>query len=110
MKDDPRFRAALDLLNAGDYAEAADAFEELFFEAVRDEVEPLRALMQIATGFHHIERGRARAAIERLEEGIAAMDRITNDYGLDVAALRADVADAVARLRARRRVRRIKVA
>lgn len=109
MTDDPSFRAAIAQLNAGDYAEAADAFEELFFEAVRDEVEPVRALMQVATGMHHIERGQARAAIERLEEGIAAIDRITNAHGIDVAALRAAVADAVARLRAHQPVRRVRV-
>jgi len=109
MKDDPRFRAAIEQLNAGDYAEAADALEELFFEAVRDEVEPVRALMQVATGMHHIERGQARAAIERLEEGIAAIDRITNDHGLDVTALRAAAARAVAQLRAQQRVARVGV-
>jgi len=109
MTEDPRFRAAIEQLNAGDYAEAADAFEELFFEAVRDEVEPVRALMQVATGMHHIERGQARAAIERLEEGVAAIDRITNDYGIDVIALRAAVSRAVAQLRARERVTRVRV-
>src|SRR5436190_6188981 len=109
MTEDPRFRAAIEQLNSGDYAEAADAFEELFFEAVRDEVEPLRALMQVATGMHHIERGQARAAIERLEEGVAAIDRVTNDHGLDVTALRAAVARAVAQLRARQRVARVAV-
>jgi len=109
VQDDPRFRAAIEQLNAGDYAEAADAFEELFFEAVRDEVEPVRALMQVATGMHHIERGQARAAIERLEEGVAAIDRITNDHGLDVNALRAAVVRAVAQLRDRQRVTRVRV-
>ena len=99
MNDDPRFRAAVAQLNAGDYAEAADAFEELFFEAVREEVEPMRALMQVATGMHHIERGQARAAI----------DRIAGDPGFDVSALRAGVVEAVARLRARRPVRRVVV-
>src|SRR2546423_13833246 len=107
--DDPRFLAAVAQINAGDYAEAADALEELFFEAVRDEVEPVRALMQIATGMHHIERGQARAAVERLEEGIAAIDRVTNDHGVDVIALRAAVARAVAQLRARERVARVSV-
>jgi len=109
VQDDPRFRAAIEQLNAGDYAEAADAFEELFFEAVRDEVEPVRALMQVATGMHHIERGQARAAIERLEEVVAAIDRITNDHGLDVNALRAAVVRAVAQLRDRQRVTRVRV-
>ena len=109
MKDDPRFRPAIELLNAGDYAEAADAFEELFFEAVRDEVAVVRALMQVATGMHHIERGQARAAIDRLEEGIVAIDRVTDGHGIDVVALRAAVAAAVARLRERRPVRRVVV-
>ncbi|HEV2719457.1 MAG TPA: DUF309 domain-containing protein [Thermoanaerobaculia bacterium] len=109
MNDDPRFRAAIAQLNAGDYAEAADAFEEIFFEAVRDEVEPVRALMQVATGMHHIERGQARAAIERLEEGIAAIDRVTNAYGVDFDSLRAGVARAVAQLRAHERVTRVAV-
>src|SRR6476469_6527504 len=107
MTEDPRFRSGSEQLNAGDYAEAADGFEELFFEAVRDEVEPVRALMQVATGMHHIERGQARAAIERLEEGIAAIDRITNDQGIDVIALRAAVARSVAQLRERRKVSRV---
>ena len=96
-------------MNAGDYAEAADGFEELFFEAVRDEVEPVRALMQIATGMHHIERGQARAAIERLEEGVAAIDRITNAHGIDIAALRADTLRAIEQLRTRRKVVRVNV-
>src|SRR4029078_11830101 len=83
MKDDPRFHAAIALLNAGDYAEAADAFEELFFESVRGEVELVRALMQVATGMLHIERGQARAAIERLEEGIGAGDRVPRGHGIE---------------------------
>src|SRR5438105_197521 len=69
----------------------------------------VRAVMQVATGMHHIERGQARAAVERLEEGIAAIDRITNDHGVDVIALRAAVARAVAQLRARERVTRVSV-
>jgi len=109
VNEDPRFRAAIAQLNAGDYAEAADTLEELFFEAVRDEVEPVRALMQVATGMHHIERGQARAAIERLEEGIAAIDRVTNEHGIDFAALRAGVARAIAQLRAHERVSRVRV-
>jgi hypothetical protein len=109
MKDDPRFHAAIALLNAGDYAEAADAFEELFFESVRGEVELVRALMQVATGMLHIERGQARAAIERLEEGIAAIDRVTDAHGIDCAALRAAASAAVERLREHRPVRRVVV-
>jgi len=109
MKDDPRFRAAIEQLNAGDYAEAADAFEELFFEAVRDEVEPVRALMQVAVGMHHIDRGQARAAIERLEEAVLAIDRTTNEHGVDFPAMREAVVRAIEQLRAHERVTRVAV-
>jgi hypothetical protein len=107
VQDDPRFRRAVALLNEGEYYDSADAFEELFFEAVRDEIEPVRALMQVGVGMHHIERGQARAAIERLEEAVLAIDRVTNAHGLDFAALRAGVARAIEQLRAREPVSRV---
>lgn len=109
MQDDPRFRHAVALLNAGEYYDAADAFEDLFFEAVRDEREPVRALMQVAAGMHHIERGQARAAIERLEAALPAIDAVTNEYGIDFPALRAAVVRAVEQLRAHEKVTRVGV-
>jgi len=90
MNDDPRFLAAIAHFNDGDFDLAADGFEELFFEAVRDEVELVRALMQVATGIHHVERNQFRAAIERLQEAVRAIDAVTNDRGYDFARLRAD--------------------
>lgn len=47
--------------------------------------------MQVATGIHHVERNQFRAAVERLEEAIRAIDAITNDRGYDFARLRDDV-------------------
>ena len=91
MHDDPRLLAAIAHFNAGDFDLAADGFEELFFEAVRDEVAFIRALMQVATGIHHVERNQFRAAIERLQEGVRAIDTVVNDRGYDFAKLRADV-------------------
>jgi hypothetical protein len=99
LEDDPRFTAALELLAAGDALEASDAFEELYFEAVRDEVPLVRVLLQISTGLHHVARGQRRAAVERLEEGVRAMGEVTNAFGLDLGALRDDVRDAVERIR-----------
>src|SRR5688500_19783256 len=69
LEDDPRFAAARAHFDAGDWLEASDLFEELYFEAVRDEVPLVRLLLQISTGMHHIARGQRRAAVERLEEG-----------------------------------------
>src|SRR6185436_9945168 len=57
LEDDPRFSEALRFFRDGDWLEASDLFEELFFEAVRDEVPLVRVLLQISTGMHHLSRG-----------------------------------------------------
>ena len=99
LEDDPRFADALRHFHDGDWLEASDRFEELFFEAVRDEVPLVRVLLQISTGMHHISRGQRRAAVERLEEGLRAMSEVTNARGVNLAAI-ADLArDAIARCR-----------
>ncbi len=84
LGDDPRFAAALRHLEDGDWLEASDLFEELFFEAVRDEVPLVRVLLQLSTGFHHVSRGQRRAARERLEEGLKAMGEVSNAFGVDL--------------------------
>ncbi len=92
LEEDPRFAAALAHFAAGDWLEASDLFEELFFEAVRDEVPLVRALLQVSTGMHHIGRGQRRAAVERLAEGLRVIDTVTNPRGVDLAALREQAA------------------
>ena len=87
LEDDPRFSEALRYFRDGDWLEASDLFEELFFEAVRDEVPLVRVLLQISTGMHHISRGQRRAAVERLEEGLRAMSQVTNARGVDLKAI-----------------------
>lgn len=89
LEDDPRFAEALAHFARGDWLEASDLFEELFFEAVRDEVPLVRTLLQISTGMHHLSRGQRRAAVERLEEGLRALDTVTNRRGVDLEAVRA---------------------
>lgn len=88
LEHDPRFHDALRHLAAGDWLEASDLFEELYFEAVRDEVPLVRALLQVSTGMHHLSRGQRRAARERLEEGLRVLDTVTNARGVDLDALR----------------------
>lgn len=97
LEDDPRFAAALRHFDEGDWLEASDLFEELYFEAVRDEVPLVRFLLQISTGFHHIARGQRRAARERLEEGLRGIAEIKNARGVDVESIRARVEEVLKR-------------
>jgi hypothetical protein len=99
LEDDPRFAAALKHMDDGDWLEASDLFEDLYFEAVRDEVPLVRVLLQISTGFHHISRGQRRAAVERLEEGIRAMGEVTNAFGVDLEGWRGRVEREIGALR-----------
>lgn len=84
LEDDARFAEARAHFANGDWLEASDLVEELFFEAVRDEVPLVRVFLQISTGMHHISRGQRRAAAERLEEGIRALAEVTNARGVDL--------------------------
>ena len=101
LEDDPRFAAARAYFDAGDWLEASDLFEELYFEAVRDEVPLVRVLLQISTGMHHISRGQRRAARERLEEGLRALAEVTNPHGVDLQELERITTQAIEKLRAK---------
>ena len=91
VEDDPRFARAIDHFQAGDFDEASDGFEELFFEAVRDELGFVRLFLQISVGVFHAQCGQRRPAVERLEEGLRALAEVRNDRGFDLQALRQDV-------------------
>jgi hypothetical protein len=82
---DPRFVRGVELFNAGDYLEASDEFEDLFFEAIRDEVAFIRIFLQFSTGLHHVQTKQRRPAIERIEEGLKVV--ATDDFGIDLVAL-----------------------
>jgi hypothetical protein len=97
--EDPRFQEAVALFNAGEFFDAGDLFEELFFEAIGDEVPLARVFLQVSVGFHHADVLQRRPAIERLEEAIRAIDAVTNARGLDLVALREGVGRAVRALR-----------
>jgi len=89
LEHDPRFHEALRHFDAGDWLEASDLFEELFFEAVRDELPLVRVLLQISTGMHHLARGQRNAARERIDEGLRAIAEVTNARGVDLERVRA---------------------
>jgi predicted metal-dependent hydrolase len=99
IEHDARFAAAIAHFREGDWLEAADAFEELYFEAIRDEVDFIRVFLQIATGLHHVSRGQRNAAIERLDEGLRVIANVKNGRGFDLAALSASVKAAMVQIR-----------
>ncbi|HEX8155315.1 MAG TPA: DUF309 domain-containing protein [Thermoanaerobaculia bacterium] len=105
IQHDPRFLRAVEQFNAGDFEEASDGFEELFFEAVRGEVEFVRVFLQVSVGIHHVERGQLRAAVERLEEGVRAIARVDDARGYDLVALAVDVKRIVPLIAKRERAR-----
>jgi Domain of unknown function (DUF309). len=91
LERDPRFLTAIAHFQAGDFDEAADGFEELFFEAIRDELEFVRVFLQVSAGVFHAQCGQRRPAVERLEEGVRAIERVTSDRGFDLDLLRRGV-------------------
>ena len=87
LAEDPRFLRGIALFNGGDYLEASDCFEELFFEGVRDEPDFIRIFLQFSVGIFHAQTGQWRPAVERIEEGLRLVDANKNDRGFDLVAL-----------------------
>lgn len=104
IEHDPRFSRAIEQFNAGDFEDASEGFEELFFEAVRGEVDFVRVFLQVSVGIHHVERGQLRAAVERLEEGVRVIERVDDARGYDLATLAIDVKRIVPLIAKRERV------
>jgi uncharacterized protein len=87
LTDDPRFIRGIALFNEGEYLEASDCFEELFFEGNRDEPDFIRIFLQFSVGIHHAQTGQWRPAVERIEEGLLLVTSNANDRGIDLVAL-----------------------
>ncbi len=85
--DDPRFIRGIALFNEGEYLEASDCFEELFFEGNLDEPDFIRIFLQFSVGIHHAQMGQWRPAVERIEEGLLLVASNQDDRGIDLAAL-----------------------
>jgi hypothetical protein len=100
ITDDPRFVRGLEFFNAGEYFEASEEFEDLFFEGVRDEPDFIRIFLQFSVGIHHVQTGQRRPAIERIEEGLKIVAQ--HDYGLDLVALFEEMRRGLDAFRARR--------
>jgi predicted metal-dependent hydrolase len=97
--NDPRFVRGIALFNDGDYLEASDCFEELFFEGVRDEPDFIRIFLQFSVGIFHAQTGQWRPAVERIEEGLRLVASNRDDRGFDLVALATGMKAGVAALR-----------
>lgn len=87
ITSDPRFLRGVALFNEGQYLEASDLFEELFFEGVRDEPDFIRIFLQFSVGIHHAEMSQRRPAVERIDEGLRLVASNVDDHGIDLVAL-----------------------
>jgi tetratricopeptide (TPR) repeat protein len=87
LTDDPRFLRGIALFNEGEYLEASDCFEELFFEGNRDEPDFIRIFLQFSVGIHHAQTGQWRPAAERIEEGLLLLASNASDRGIDLVSL-----------------------
>ncbi len=96
---DSRFVRAVSLFNEGEYLEASDCFEELFFEGVRDEPDFIRIFLQFSVGIHHAEMQQRRPAVERIEEGLRLVAANRDDHGIDLVSLADGMRAGVRRLR-----------
>ena len=99
LTDDPRFLRGIALFDDGDYLEASDCFEELFFEGIRDEPDFIRIFLQFSVGIFHAQTGQWRPAVERIEEGLRLVASNGNDRGFDLVALAAGMRTGATRLR-----------
>jgi len=101
--DDPRFIRGIKLFNDGEYLEASDCFEELFFEGNRDEPDFIRIFLQFSVGIHHAEFGQWRPAVERIEEGLLLVSANQDDRGIDLIALASQMKEGVRSVRSKSR-------
>jgi hypothetical protein len=87
LVEDPRFLRGIALFNDGDYLEASDLFEELFFEGIRDEPDFIRIFLQFSVGIFHAQTGQWRPAVERIEEGLRLVAAVQDERGIDFTSL-----------------------
>ena len=99
ITSDPRFIRGIALFNEGEYLEASDFFEELFFEGVRDEPEFIRIFLQFSVGIYHAQLGQWRPAVERIDEGIRVAAAVRDPRGFDIAALATAMRSAASEIR-----------
>ncbi|MEB3277268.1 MAG: DUF309 domain-containing protein [Cyanobacteriota bacterium] len=75
ISTDPRFDAAIELFNDGQWYAAHDGLEELWHETNGPCRPVLQGILQIAVAQLHLERGNQRGAVILLGEGLGRLRR-----------------------------------
>jgi len=89
LANDPRWLAAVDLFDAGEWYSAHDALEELWHESSGAMRLMLQGILQIAVSQLHRERGNQRGAVILMGEGLGRLNRCSDvAAGYDLKALR----------------------
>ncbi|MBM5803646.1 MAG: DUF309 domain-containing protein [Cyanobacteria bacterium K_DeepCast_35m_m2_155] len=89
LANDPRWLAAVDLFNAGQWYSAHDALEELWHESCAALRLMLQGILQIAVSQLHRERGNQRGAVILMGEGLGRLNRCSDvAAGYDLKTLR----------------------
>lgn len=93
LPEDPRFRQAVMLFNAGEWYDCHDGFEELWHETLGPDRTVLQGILQIAVAQLHLERGNRHGATVLMGEGLGRLARCgPAALGLDLLSLRECVA------------------
>lgn len=91
-------KPGVDMMNRGEYYEAHEVLEAVWHQPFpQADRQALRALIQVAVGLHHAERGNWTGAAGVLRRALRGLDNVPDDWaGLDVARLRGDVQNLLA--------------
>lgn len=96
---DPRFSRGTHLLNDGEFLDASDEFEDLYFEVTGPELLVARFFLQLSVGLHHASLRQSRAAIDRLTDGLRALARVDPAIPIDRPALHDAITHVIVALR-----------
>lgn len=83
LEADPRLDLAIARFNDGEYEEAGDLAEDLFFEAVGEERPAARVLLQLCVGMVHVEQRQLAPALERLRVALDEARGVRKWMGID---------------------------
>lgn len=95
----PYLEEGLRLFREGDYFMAHEVWEEHWVEVEDAQRDFFQGLIHVAVGMHHERRGNHRGAVLQFSKALKRLQASTDEVdGVDVAALRVHLGDAVTRI------------
>ena len=100
MDFDPRYLEGLDLFNRQRFFEAHDVWEEIWRQTEGPARDFLRGLIQVASAFHHFQKGNLRGARLLHDSGLGLLAPYGPSFmGLNLTRLRDDMARSFREIR-----------